>query len=110
MKKVLKIRDLNSLDAEIYRLRVENMKLGKKLADNINYFQENAFTLLSKSVFCRDRKNGDEKTKDGFFTSRVLNRIISKIADRMSDRAGDGIDSLLDKKVNPVFCREDGRR
>jgi hypothetical protein len=97
MKKGSNIKDLTSLDAEINRLRTENMKLGKKLGENITYFQEHAFTLLSTSFFCRDKKAGDEKNKERFFKSDVLNNFISKIADRISDRAGDGIDSLLDK-------------
>jgi hypothetical protein len=97
MKKASRIKDIKSLDAEINSLRIENMKLGKKLADNISYFQENAFTLLSKSIFCRDRKSGEEKSKDEFFKSNVLNSFISKIVDRITDRAGDGIDSLLNR-------------
>ena len=99
MNKAGKINGYDSLEKEIYRLRLKAAETGKKLEDNMSSFRENATTLFARSLFSRKKADtGKNKSgQEGFFKSERLNTMINRIADRISDRTAESIDSLVDR-------------
>ncbi len=99
MKKSKNIHNLDNLEKEIYRLRLEAMRQEKKLSDNMAYLRENANSLIIHSVFCRKKTTFEKKNseEEGFFKNERFNSMINRIKDRIANRAADGIESLLDR-------------
>jgi len=98
MKNEGDIHGLDSLEKEIYRLRLKASEMEKKLDNNFAWLRENATTLIARSLFSRKKtdpgknKNGEE----GYFRSEKLNSMISKISDRITEGTAAKIDGLLD--------------
>ncbi len=99
MKKVNKIHNLDSLEREIYRLRIEAARKEKNLSENITYLRENATRLFVNTFRGKYKPETDEKRNENgsFFRIAGLNSIFSKIADRIANRAADNIDDLIDR-------------
>jgi hypothetical protein len=99
MKKGNNIHNLDTLEREIYRLRLEAKNREDKLDDNWEYLQKNFPKLLINSFSCtnKSKANGKESFFRSAFKNEKLNIFIDKIVDRFSDRAADGIDHLFEK-------------
>jgi hypothetical protein len=99
MKKGSSIHNLDTLEREIYRLKLEAKNKEDKLNDNLESLQKNFPQVLINSFLCR--KKYQENGKEGFFRSAFrnekFNTFIDKVVDKFSDRAADGIDHLFEK-------------
>ncbi|OQY95555.1 MAG: hypothetical protein B6D37_05125 [Sphingobacteriales bacterium UTBCD1] len=98
-----KIKNLDSLEKEIYRLRLEAKNYEGKLEENLDHLQKNYASMTFNTVFSRspDKESGKERIKEKIFSSIWENeRIrsgIDKIIGHLADRASEGIESLIDK-------------
>lgn len=99
MKKATNIHNLDTLNREIYRLRLEVKRKEDKLDDNWEYLQNNFPALLLNSISCRRKakENGKENLFKSALKNEKLNTFIDKIIDRFSDRAAKGFDHLFEK-------------
>lgn len=102
MKKGSNIHNLDTLEREIYRLRLEAKNKEDKLNDNFEHLQKHFPHLLINSFSCRKKyqNNREEDISGSIFKNEKLNLFINKIADKISERASDGIDHLFDKIFN----------
>ena len=102
MKKAKNIHNLDTLEKEIYRLKLSANNIEEKLDKNFEYLQHNYYSMIMNSFF--HKKKHEQKGKNGFFDSffknENFNGFISKITDHIADRTLDGIDSLIDKIFN----------
>jgi hypothetical protein len=95
-----KIKNLDALEKEIYRLRLEAKVTAGKLEENFDRFQQHYGKMAMNSIF-NSASAGKEKVKEKIFSSiweneKVQNGI-NKIVDHLADKAADGINSLVDK-------------
>jgi hypothetical protein len=99
MKKAKNIHNLDTLDKEIYRLKLEAKNIEDKLDDNFEKLRHNWFSMSMNSIF--HKKKNEESSKshffDSFFKNDGFNAVVNKITDHIANRASDGIDSLIDK-------------
>ncbi|MES1219312.1 MAG: hypothetical protein ABUT20_27655 [Bacteroidota bacterium] len=96
------IKNLDTLEKEIYRLRLEARQIEDKLDKNLDHFQEHYFSMTMNSIF--HRSTGKEKIKEKLFSSFLDNEKISggidKIISYVVDKASDGIESILDRVLH----------
>jgi len=99
MKKAKNIHNLDTLEKEIYRLKLEARNIEIKLDKNVEYLQYNYSSMFMNSFF--HKRKHEEKERNSFFDSifknEAFNTTVNKITDRIADRAADAIDSLIDK-------------
>lgn len=99
MKKI-RIRSLDTLEKEIYRLRLEAKNMEETLDKNLDHFQENYRSMTMNSFFHK-KKQEDEKQENGFFNSFFKNEnfkaAINNITDHIADRAAEGIENLINR-------------
>jgi hypothetical protein len=99
MKKTRNIHNLDSLEKEIHRLKLDARNTEEKLDGNVEHFRKNFFSLFVNSLFCK--KPASENGKESFFESALKNDklglFFSKITDRVADRAVAGLESLVEK-------------
>src|SRR3974390_3231293 len=95
-----KIKNLDTLEKEIYRLRLEAKSKEEKLEENLDYLQKNYASMIMNSIFNRAH-SGKEKIKEKFFSSvwenEKIQEGINKIISHLADRASEGIENLVDK-------------
>ena len=99
MKQAGNIHNLDTLEKEIYKLKLKAKNIEEKLDDNLEKFQHNYSSMFMNSFF---RKKKQEKTNgNGFFESAFkndgFNAIINKVTDRVAERAVEGLENLVDK-------------
>ncbi len=98
-----KIRNLDTLEKEIYRLRLEAKNYEEKLEHNLDHFQKNYASMAINSVFRRspEKESGKERIKEKIFSSiwnnEKIRNGINKIIGHLADRASEGIENLFDK-------------
>lgn len=95
-----KIKNLDSLEKEIYRLQLEARNTAGKLEKNFDHFQQHYGSMTMNSFFSGASK-GKEKIKEKLFSSvweneKVQNGV-NKIIDHLADKAAEGISNLVDK-------------
>lgn len=99
MKKKEKIHGLDSLEKEIYRLRLQAAEQKKALEKNMEYLHDHGYTLLVNSLF-RGKKTAAEakmKAGGGFPGSGKLKNMVNRVTDRLTDHAADRIATLIEK-------------
>ncbi|SRR6266496_3104558 len=101
MKKTtnINIHDLDTLEKEIYRLKLKAKNIEIILDDNFEKLRHNYSSMFMNSFF---QKTKNEKTNgNGFFESifnnETVNAGVNKITDHISDKAIEGIGRLIDK-------------
>ena len=98
-----KIRNLDTLEKEIYRLRLEAKNTSEKLENNLDYLQHNYASMTMNSIFSRgsSKNSGGEGVKEKIFTSfwenEKVQKGINRIVDHLADKTVEGIESILDK-------------
>ncbi len=102
MKKTNNIHNLDTLQREIYRLKLEARNMEEKLNQNMDYLQKNCGSMTLNSFFHKSRQNENSKRSvyDSFIKSDICKTVVSKIKDRVAGRAADSIDSMIDKLFN----------
>lgn len=99
MKKAKNIHNLDTLEREIYRLKLEARNIEEKLDNNLEHLQENYFSMTMNSIF-RDKKQHDgEKTGffESFFKSEAFAAALNKITESIASRTASGIENLVEK-------------
>ncbi len=98
------IKSLDSLEKEIYRLRLEAKKAEEKLGANLDFLQHNYASMTMNSIFDRSssgKEPGKEKLKEKLFDSiwenERVHHGINKIIGHLADKAAEGIESLIDR-------------
>src|ERR1043166_6890454 len=98
-----KIKNIDTLEKEIYRLQLEARNYKDKLEENLEYLQKHYASMAMNSFF---KKNSSAKEK---VKEKILNSIwenekvrtgIDKIVDYVTEKATDGVENLLDKIFN----------
>ena len=101
-----KIKNLDTLEKEIYRLQLEARNHKDKLEENLEYLQKHYASMAMNSFF---KKNSSTKEK---VKEKILNTIwenekvrtgIDKIVDYITEKATDGVEALLNK----IFHQKD---
>jgi hypothetical protein len=95
------IKNLDTLEKEIYRLQLKAKSLEEKFDDRLDHLRENYSSMLMNSLF---RKNNTKETVTGAVAGSVLNNerlqnAFSRVADHLIDRAAEGIEGLVDKML-----------
>lgn len=104
MKKREKIHGLDSLEKEIYRLKLQAVEQKKELEKNMEYLHDHGYSMLVNSFF-RSKKTKAEarmKAEGGFPGSGKLKNMVNRVTDRLADHAADRIATLLEK----IFRKE----
>jgi len=95
-----KIKNLDTLEKEIYRLQLEAKNKKERLEENLDYFQKHYASMTVNSIFNRS-SSGKEKVKEKFFSSiwenEKIQNGVNKIISHLADRAAEGIENLVDK-------------
>ena len=88
MREKKNIHNLDSLEREIYRLRLQAKNMEGKLDKNLDYLQDNYWNMTMNSFFCKDgsKKNGDASN---FFKHEGFNATINTIAGNIADKASE---------------------
>ena len=104
MKRTKNVRNLDSLERELYRLELDAKNIEGKLDHNLGHLQENFSSMAMNSLFCnKNNKEEDKESRFGsFLKNEKINTVVNKITEHIADRAADGIDKLIDK----IFARK----
>ena len=97
MKDRKKIKDIETLEKEIYRLKFEALKAENKLDNNLEFLQKNYSTLIFNTFFDREKYGNGDKPKNNFFRNGPLNAVISDVTDHIAENASDRIREKIDK-------------
>lgn len=95
-----KIRNLDSLEKEIWRLKLEAKNTADKIENNFEYLQHNYGSMTMNSIFSRSSSKGEsvkEKIFTSFWENEKVQAGINKIVDHLADKTAEGIESLLNK-------------
>lgn len=98
--KASKIHSLDTLEKEIYRLKLYSRKLEDRMDNNLDYLKDNYGRMAKNSIF--SRKDGVKETitegiTGSFLKNERLQQAIDKIVNHLVDKATDGIDTLVEK-------------
>lgn len=94
MKEKKNIHNLDSLEREIYRLKLQAKNMEGKLDKNLDYLQDNYWNMTMNSFFCK----GDSKKNGGgsnFFRHEGFNATINTIAGNIADKASERLHSWM---------------
>jgi hypothetical protein len=95
-----KIKNIDTLEKEIYRLRLEARDYKDKLEENLEHLQKHYASMTMNSFFNRNSST-KERVKDKIFSSiwenEKIRHGIDKIVGYLAEKATDGIESLIDK-------------
>lgn len=97
MKDGKKIKDIDTLEKEIYRLKFEALKAENKLDNNLEFLQRNYSTLIFNSFFDTEKNGNGDKPKYNFFRNGPLNSVISDVTDHIAEKASNSIKDKIDK-------------
>jgi hypothetical protein len=102
MKKANKIHNLDQLEREIYRLKLEARNIEKQLDRNLDHLQDNYFSMAMNSIFGRKKREADDKPGffESLFRSDGFNAAMSKMTETVVAKAAAGIETLIDKLFN----------
>lgn len=100
-----KINNLQSLDKEIYRLKLEAKRLEEKLDGNFDHLQEDFFSMAFNSFLHRRwyKESWSTNIVAGLLNNERLQNALSKLLSYVADKTGEGIDTLL----NRVFKKKE---
>lgn len=97
MKKTKNIHNLDTLDREIYRLKLEAKGTEDKLDKNLDHLQENYWSMTMNSLFCRDdnKKSGENSFWKNVSKHEDFNAAVNTIAGNIADKASEGLHSWM---------------
>jgi hypothetical protein len=99
MRKTKKIRNLDSLDRELYRLKLEAKNLEEKIDHNLDHLQENYLSMTMNSVFSghESKRNGNNGFWKSFLKNDGFNSAVDSIAGNIATKAAEGLNEWLNK-------------
>lgn len=93
-------RTLDTLEADIRKLRKKARQLEGKLDDNFTYFQQHSGTLFVRSLLPR-RVAGESVTGnpiiDPFLQNERLQKVLARLADMLAEKLGDGLNWVINR-------------
>ena len=93
-------RTLDTLEADIRKLRKKARQLEGKLDDNFTYFQQHSGTLFVRSLLPR-RVEGETVTGnpliDPFLQNERLQKVLARLADMVAEKLGDGLNWVINR-------------
>lgn len=101
-----KIKNLDTLEKEIFRLRLEAKNKADKLEKNFDHLRNNYASMTMNTVFNRawrketPKETLKEKLFGAFWENEKVNNGLNKILNYLAEKTADGIESLLDKILN----------
>lgn len=81
-------RTLDTLEADIRKLRKKARQLETQLDDNFTYFQQHSGTLFVRSLL--------PKRMEGV-TNERLQKVYAKLVDMVAEKLGDGLNWLINR-------------
>lgn len=109
MAKAKRIHNLDSLEKEIYRLKLEAKYSSEKLSGRLEYLQQHYASMTANSFFGRrdeKKSSGPTSEKESFFHSLFENKNVQ-----------DGINSFLDRfaakateALDKLFCKGEAKK
>src|SRR4051812_48702540 len=91
-------RTLDTLEADIRRLKKKSRVLEQQLDDNFTYLQQHSGTLFVRSLLPR-KIEGKSVTGnsmlDPFLQNERLQKVLAKLADILAERLGDGLNWVI---------------
>ena len=100
MKRVRKIADINSLEKEIYRLKLEATMTEARFDKNLEYLKNNYPQMIFNTVVSGRNNQSGKGFKQNLFRNETLNSIVSNVADHIAEHATAGIKEKIDKLFN----------
>ena len=101
MKKTRNIHNIDTLEREIYRLKLEARNIEDRLDSNLDHLQQNYFSMTMNSVFCTEDK---KKDANGFWNSFSKNdgfaSAMNSIAGTIAGKAAEAFESWVHKFTN----------
>jgi len=98
-----KIKNIDTLEKEIYRLQLKSSNCKDKLEENFEHLQKHYASMIMNSFFYRN-SSAKEKVKEKIFSSIWENEKVKtgvdKIASYLAEKAANGLEGLLDKIFN----------
>lgn len=93
------IKDLQSLDREIYLLRLRARELEEKIDISLNYLQDNYSSMTMKSVFpfLLQKAGFTGSILQIFLQNERLKENLGRLTDYLFERISDGLEYLADK-------------
>lgn len=99
MKNRTRIHNIDTLEREIYRLKLEAKNIEDKLDNNLDHLQENYVSMTMNSFFCK--KEDKKKDGNGFWRSFVKNEgftsAMNSIAGTIAAKAAEGLGDWINK-------------
>ena len=94
-----KINNLQSLDKELYRLKMEARRMEEKLDGNFDHLQENFFSMAFNSFLHRRwyKESWSTNIVAGLLNNERLQSALSKLLSYVADKTGEGFDALLNR-------------
>jgi hypothetical protein len=95
-----KIRNLDTLEKEIYRLQLEARNYEDRLEKNFDYLKQHYASMTMNTIAgaaASAKEKVKEKIFDAIWQNEKVRSGIDKIVSYLADKAAEGIESLVDK-------------
>jgi hypothetical protein len=97
MKKRANIHNLDTLEREIYRLKLKAKNQEEQFDRNIRDLRGNFWDMCFKSVNKDRESDGKQAPFASLFHNEGLNNAFNRVATHIADLAVEGINAFLDK-------------
>ena len=99
MKNTASIHNLDTLEKEIYRLKLEVRSIEKSLDNNFEHLQQNCSSMFMNSFFQKKKHEEKERNSffDSFFKNENFNGFVNKVTQHITNKASEGIDDLINR-------------
>ena len=93
MKKSSHINNIDTLEREIYRLKLEARNIEDKMAKSLDHLQQNYLSMTMNSAFCKkeSKKNGESGFWKSFVKNEGFTSAMNSIAGAISAKAVEGL-------------------
>jgi hypothetical protein len=93
------IHNLDSLEREIYRLRLEAKNMEQQLDKNLSYLQKHYSSMTLHSIFQQKEPKEllKEKILHSVWENEKLQQALGKIVDHLVDKTVEGAETVFDK-------------
>lgn len=93
------IKNLDTLEKEIYRLKLKARTLEDHFDDNLDHLQHNYGSMIRNSIF-HSKKESQQKHAtlvDTVLQNERLQEALDRMVNHLADKAAEGIDAVIDK-------------
>lgn len=98
-----RIRNMDTLEKEMYRLRLRAKNYEDELEKNLGHLQKNYFSMAVNSILSRTAETGSgkgkikEKTFYSIWDNEEVRNGVDKVISHLTDWVSEGIINLMDK-------------